>query len=158
MRATIRTAQASDLPALGRLGARLMRSHYDFDRLRFIEPRPDAERGYASFLGLVLKDEDSAVFVADDDGEVAGYVFAALEPHSWKELRGPAGFIHDLVVDEHAYRKGIGAELMNAAIRWLRERGAPRVVLGTAVQNSPAQALFKRLGFRETMIEMTKEL
>jgi RimJ/RimL family protein N-acetyltransferase len=32
------------------------------------------------------------------------------------------------------------------------------VVLSTAVQNEPAQRLFANLGFRRTMIEMTREL
>ena len=77
---------------------------------------------------------------------------------SWKELRGPAGYIHDLLVVDTACRRGLGTELMRAAIIWLGERGAPRVLLGTAAPNAAAQALFKRLGFRETMIEMTLEL
>jgi RimJ/RimL family protein N-acetyltransferase len=47
---------------------------------------------------------------------------------------------------------------MEAAIDWLRERGAPRVILWTATQNEAAQALFQRLGFRKTMTEMTLEL
>jgi RimJ/RimL family protein N-acetyltransferase len=34
----------------------------------------------------------------------------------------------------------------------------PRVVLWTAHANEPAQRLFEGLGFRPTMIEMTKEL
>jgi len=155
----IRPAQSSDLPALGRMGASLMRTHYEFDRLRFLRPGAGTEGGYASFLGSMLDEPDALVLVAEDEGgEVVGYVFAALEPLSWKELRGPAGYIHDLLVVEQACRSGIGTELMHAAIRWLRGRGAPRVLLGTAAQNAPAQSLFKRLGFRQTMIEMTLEL
>ena len=33
----------------------------------------------------------------------------------------------------------------------------PRVVLWTAEKNPAAQALFEQLGFRRTMIEMTRE-
>jgi hypothetical protein len=40
----------------------------------------------------------------------------------------------------------------------LRSIGAPRVMLWTAEQNDSAQRLFARLGFRRTMIEMTREL
>jgi len=154
----IRPAQPADLSALGQLGATLMRVHYAFDPLRFITPHEDAAKGYASFLGSMLRDPESVVFVAEENGGIAGYVFAALEPMSWKELRGPAGFVHDLVVVEHARRAGIATALMQAALTWLREHGAPRVVLGTAAKNVAAQTLFKRLGFRETMVEMTLEL
>jgi ribosomal protein S18 acetylase RimI-like enzyme len=47
---------------------------------------------------------------------------------------------------------------MEAAFDWLRAHGAPRVVLWTAAENEPAQHLFQRLGFRSTMIEMTREM
>ena len=91
-------------------------------------------------------------------GDVAGYVYAGLEPMSWKELRGEAGFVHDVAVDPSARRLGIAAALLEAAMEWLKEQGAPRVVLWTAEQNVDAQRLFARVGFRRTMIEMTREL
>ena len=47
---------------------------------------------------------------------------------------------------------------MQTAMDWLRQRGAPRVILWTAAPNDAARALFRRLGFRDTMIEMAKEL
>ena len=156
--AVIRKAEGRDLDSLGRLGAMLMRTHYDFDRQRFLPPGPGTERGYASFLGSMLDSPDDCVLVADEDGRIVGYAFAALEPLSWKELRGPAGFIHDVAVDEPARRAGVGTKLMQAAIDWLREHGAPRVILWTAAQNGGAHALFHRLGFRDTMVEMTLEL
>jgi len=155
---TVRKAEPRDLQPLGRLGAMLMRTHYAFDQKRFLAPDQGAERGYASFLGRVLESPDDCVFVAEQNDRVIGYVYAALEPMSWKELRGPAGFIHDVIVAEEARRAGVGTKLMQAAIGWLREHGAPRVILGTAAPNAMAQALFRRLGFRDTMIEMTMEL
>ena len=154
----IRKAVIADLPALGRLGALLLSTHYEFDRQRFIAAGDDAEEGYAWFLGTQLRRPDVAVFVAERGGEVLGYVYAAVEPHSWKELRDEAGFIHDIVVDERGRRAGMASALMGHAIEWLRERGMPRVVLGTADKNHAAQRLFSALGFRRTMIEMTREL
>jgi hypothetical protein len=44
-----------------------------------------------------------------------------------------------------------------ATIAALEARGAPRVVLSTAERNEGAQRLFARAGFRQTMIEMTRE-
>ena len=146
------------MPALGALGASLMRAHYTFDPLRFMAPPGDPEAGYAWFLGTQLKEDDVAVFVAERAGSVVGYVYAALEPQSWKELREAAGYIHDVVVVPEAQRHGVAAALIEAACEWLRTIGAPRVVLGTAEKNEGAQRLFARLGFRRTMIEMTREL
>ena len=155
---TIRRATAADLPALGILGASLLRDHYAFDPLRFMAPRGDPESGYAWFLGTQLKEDDVAVFVAEQSGSVVGYLYAALEPQSWKELREAAGYIHDIVVVPEAQRHGVASVLVETACEWFRSLGAPRVVLGTAEKNERAQRLFTRLGFRRTMIEMTREL
>jgi GNAT superfamily N-acetyltransferase len=154
----VRRARRADLPALGRLGAQLLRAHHDFDRARFMAPGDDPEGGYAWFLGTQLPKRDAAVFVAVRTDAVVGYVYAAVEPRSWKELRDEAGFIHDVLVDAAARRTGVATALLEAAFAWLRAQGVPRIVLGTAYANRPARRLFTSLGFRPTMIEMTKEL
>jgi GNAT superfamily N-acetyltransferase len=158
MNVTIRRAEPRDSEALGHLGAMLMRTHYAFDPLRFLEPQESVESGYASFLTSVARRPDSRVFVAESEGDIIGYTFVALEPLSWKELRGPAGFIHDIAVRENARGAGAGRALLDTATAWLREQGAPRVILWTAAPNEEAQRLFRRTGFRDTMIEMTMEL
>ena len=154
----IRKATKADLPGLGKLGALLLRAHYQFDPQRFMAPGGHPEEGYAWFLGSQLRVPDAIVLVAETEGSVAGYVYAGLEPQSWKELREACGFIHDVVVNESGRRSGVATALTEAAIGWLRERGAPRVMLWTAQQNDSAQRLFERLGFRRTMVEMTREL
>ena len=95
----VRRATRADLPALGRLGAHLMRVHFEFDRRRFIAPTGNPETGYAHFLGTQLDVDDAVVLVAERAGTAVGYVYAGIEPFSWKELRDAAGFVHDIVVD-----------------------------------------------------------
>lgn len=154
----IRRARETDLPALGRLGALLIRTHHAFDRDRFMSPAGDPEAGYAWFLGTQLHDADVAILVAERGSDIAGYVYAAVEPRSWKELRDEAGFVHDVVVDERFRRAGVATALVEAVAAWFGSRRVPRIVLWTAERNDPAQRLFARLGFRKTMIEMTREL
>jgi GNAT superfamily N-acetyltransferase len=154
---TIRRAEQRDLDAIGKLGGSLVRQHHAYDPQRFMAPLPDIDEGYAWFLGTQLDEPDQTVLVAERDGEILGYAYAGLEPMSWKELREPAGFVHDVVVTDSARGAGIGAQLVEAAASWLEENGAPRVMLWTAQKNEEAQRLFERLGFRRTMIEMTRE-
>jgi ribosomal protein S18 acetylase RimI-like enzyme len=158
MSAIIRRAERRDSEALGNLGAMLMRTHFAFDPQRFLPPGESPEKGYGRFLTSFIDAEDDRVFVAEEEGEIVGYVYAGLEPLSWKELRGPAGFIHDVAVREESRQSGVAADLMQAALAWLREKRAPRCILWTATPNDAAQRLFRRLGFRETMREMTIEL
>ncbi len=155
---TVRKARKGDLDGIGRLGASLLRQHYQFDPARFMAPGANPEAGYAWFLGTQLEEPDVLLLVAERDGEVAAYLYAAVEPQSWKELRDEAGFIHDVVVDQRFRRQGMGQALMQAAAEWFASRGMPRIVLWSAHRNESAQRLFARLGFRPTMLEMTREL
>jgi ribosomal protein S18 acetylase RimI-like enzyme len=135
----------------------LVKIHFDFDNDRFLAPSARTEQGYGSFLGSQMSEPDSVVLVAEEDGEVVGYTYATDEGHDWMNLRGPAGAVHDVVVDPAHRGKGIGARLLAAVVQALEEKGAPRIVLSTAFQNQAAQRLFERAGFRRTMIEMTRE-
>ena len=151
---SIRPASKSDQVALGRLGAALMRQHNASDPRRFIlTDRP--EEGYGRFLVSQLANPDMLVLVAGRENEVLGYVLAGLEPTSWRDLRGPCGFIHDVYVHESARRQGVGQSLLRAAIAWAHSKGRTQVVLWSKSGNDRAQRLFAKLGFRQTMIEMT---
>jgi len=158
MTVTIRPATAADVRAMGRLGAVLVQTHHDFDAARFIAATPQTEHGYAAYLGSQLAKRDIVVLVAEDDGDVLGYTFAGIEGYDYMELRGPAGVLYDIVVDQAHRGRGIGQALLDATLAELKTRGAPQVVLSTAERNESAQRLFARAGFRRTMIEMTREL
>jgi ribosomal protein S18 acetylase RimI-like enzyme len=156
-RTTIRPATAADLPAIGRLGAQLVRMHHDLDPERFIPARPGTEQGYASFLETQLQQPNVIILVADREGKVVGYTYAGLEGWDYMALRAPAGAVYDIVVDPAHRRHGVGRMLLDATLAALEDRGAPRVVLSTAERNEAAQHLFAQAGFRRTMIEMTRE-
>jgi ribosomal protein S18 acetylase RimI-like enzyme len=154
----IRPGVTRDLPAVGRLGALLVRLHHDFDAARFIAASPSTEKGYATYLGTQLEEPNVVILVAETSGDVIGYTYAGVEGWDYMALRGPAGVLYDIVVDPARRGQGVGRQLLDATLAVLAERGAPRVVLSTAEQNEPAQRLFASAGFRRTMIEMTREL
>ena len=154
----VRRATPADLRRIGRLGALLVEEHHGFDPRRFLAATRGTPEGYASFISTQLEEPDKAVLVADDKGEVIGYAYAAIEGYDYMALRGPAGVLHDVVVDPGRRGRGVGRLLLDAALEFLRSRGAPRVVLWTAARNEAAQRLFESAGFRRTMIEMTREL
>ena len=52
----------------------------------------------------------------------------------------------------------VGRALVGAILEAFTAREAPRVVLSTAARNETARAFFEGLGFRETMVELTREL
>jgi ribosomal protein S18 acetylase RimI-like enzyme len=154
----IRRATPADAPTLGRLGAYLVGEHHAFDPARFLAPRPRTEEHYGEFLRGEIARPDAIVLVAERAGRLLGYTYADIEGVDYMALRGPAGVLHDIVVDPTEQGRGVGRRLLEATLAALRERGAPRVVLMTAAPNASAQRLFERMGFRRTMIEMTREL
>ena len=154
----IRRALTSDLPRLGRLGALLVAAHHELDPRRFLAANDRTPADYASFLSTKLEDPDAANLVAEAHAEVIGYAYAAVQGYDYLSPRGPAGVLHDLIVDPEHRDRGVGALLLEAALAYLEARGAPRVVLSTAEGNQAAQRLFAGMGFRRTMVEMTREL
>lgn len=152
---TIRPATADDTEALGRLATMLVRVHHEFDASRFFPPTENTPRGYGGFLGRQAEREDAFVLVAEADGKVVGYAYAALEGPDYMALRGPAGILHDILVDPDHRTGGVGHKLLEAVMTKLTAMGAPRIVLHTAERNETAQRLFTAAGFRPTMLEMT---
>jgi ribosomal protein S18 acetylase RimI-like enzyme len=145
------------MPTVGRLGALLVRMHHELDTQRFMPATPKTQYGYASFLESQLAVRSVIVLVAEREGEVVGYTYSGLEGPDWMSLRGPAGVLHDIVVDPAHRGHGIGRLLLEATLAALEARKAPRVVLSTAARNEAAQRMFEAAGFRRTMIEMTRE-
>ena len=154
----VRTATPTDLAAIGKLAALLVRTHHDFDPQRFIAATSGTENAYGAFLGTQVAEPNIIILVAERDGKVLGYTYAGVEGNDYMSLRGPAGVLYDIVVDTAHRRQGVGRALLDATLEALKARGAPRVVLSTAERNASAQRLFDRAGFRRTMIEMTREL
>lgn len=156
----VRRLLPADLPAAAKLAARLVRLHHEYDPLRFMSIEP-LEAGYERFLRSQIDREGVVllVAVASRGGEdiVVGYLLGSLEDRNWSDLRDACGKIHDIYVDETVRRQDVATRLVEDALGALRDLGAPRVLLMTAWQNEPARRLFARLGFRPTMIEMTRE-
>jgi ribosomal protein S18 acetylase RimI-like enzyme len=136
----------------------LVQTHHDFDARRFIAATAQTASGYGSFLSTQVDNPNIVLLVAEEDEVIVGYAYAGIEGHDYMSLRGPAGVLHDIVVDPAHRGCGIGRLLLDASLTALEKRGVPRVVLSTAERNEAAQRLFERAGFRRTMIEMTREL
>lgn len=157
---TVRPARPDDVPEAAKLAADLVRLHHRFDPARFMCIEP-VEAGYARFLRTQI-DVAGVVFLvavtkAEDREPVIGYTLASLEGRDWSDLRDACGKIHDVYVDPSFRGRGIAKRLVEDTVARLTAQGVPRVVLMTAWPNDGARALFESLGFRPTMIEMTRE-
>jgi ribosomal protein S18 acetylase RimI-like enzyme len=153
----IRRAKRSELSAVARMAAALVREHHALDPQRFMLVEP-VEVGYRDWLAKEVTRRGAVILVAEEDLEIVGYAYGTLESRNWNDLLDSCGKLHDVYVARDARRRGIARRLVESLQLELRALGAPRVVLMSAEGNRAAQAFFQSLGFRRTMIEMTREL
>jgi ribosomal protein S18 acetylase RimI-like enzyme len=87
--------------------------------------------------------QPEGVFVAEAEGKVVGYITTRLDRFTG------VGRIPNLAVDEQYRGHGVGSQLIEHAIAWLREQGMNLAKIETLEQNARGQALYPRFGFQE---------
>jgi N-acetylglutamate synthase-like GNAT family acetyltransferase len=96
------------------------------------------------FEVLMEKSDENAVFVAEANGKILGWVHV----HLYSLLvDDPETEIGGLVVDEAARGQRIGEELMQAAEAWTLEKGCSSVYLRSNVIRTRAHEFYKRIGY-----------
>jgi GNAT superfamily N-acetyltransferase len=99
----------------------------------------------------------------DTTPPVLGRIIGAIEPTAglflMEEADGPKAVgicvqdndlagLQQIVVEKSARRRGLGLELVSAALRWARLRGARQAWLQVIADNLPARTLYDRIGFK----------
>ena len=153
----IRAATSGDLDAAAQLAGKLVYFHQALDPARYMKMER-VESGYRHWFEKELARRDRVVLlVAERGAEIVGYAYGRLEDADWNLLLEAHGALHDVWVEPNARRGGVASRLVSETCARLKALGAPRVLLHTAWQNADAHAFFERLGFRRTMLEMTRE-
>ena len=97
-------------------------------------------------LAEIVASAATVLFVArEDDGPILGSLTLAL----FRIPTGLRAWIEDVVVDETARGKGVGAALNEAALDQARSVGARTVDLTSRPSRDAANRLYQRLGFVE---------
>lgn len=93
----------------------------------------------------------------DDDGTICG--FAALNFGVTDRLSGkPEAYISELHVWPEYRSRGVAKGLLDVAEAYAGQRGVTHLSLHVATANSPAIQLYKRAGFVEETVKMTKRV
>jgi GNAT superfamily N-acetyltransferase len=138
----IRRARESDADAVTALLAQL---DYPFER-EAVRPA----------LAEVLADPAHVALVADEDGEVVGFVNA----HFRLQLHhlAPVGTIDELVVERERRGRRIGERLVGEVLEEARRRGADVMEVSTHNRRERARAFYRRCGFEATSIKLVHPL
>ena len=95
------------------------------------------------YLRAIRRYPNAAVYVADDDGEIVGRLSIARDQHPASRHVADLG----LMVAMSHRRRGIGTELLKAAVDWARHAGVRKLELHVFPWNHAAIALYERFGF-----------
>ena len=160
----IREARAGDAVAIVPLMRALACAHIDSDASRYSElaracvAYQAALGGQGGQGGQGADARDLLWLVALVEERVCGYLLAE-HVRSDDLIWSPEHVcVHDIIVELPVRSRGIARMLMDHAVAWARSKGVRQVRLFTDRGNHGARTAFSRLGFRETMVEMTIDL
>ena len=97
---------------------------------------------------------EHAIFVLEDAGTLAGYVWVALR----MDLTGVFGSIDQIYLKREYRGQHLGERLMERAHEHLRELGVDWVRLFVTRSNTPAVRLYEEIGYETIRLEMEKRL
>lgn len=117
----------------------------------------DGEPSDRQLLGLVERCE---TFVAEIDGRLVGLVSVEIyeEPDFVRAGERLRATIMAIAVAPEVRRRGVGAQLVAHARRWLSAQGVSSVGLYVRADNAGAQAFYRRLGFATQALAMRREV
>jgi len=115
----------------------------------------DAVRGWVEASVAAMDEAGHAVLVAELGSTVVGFVTLSPGSH-WSGVAEPS--IGDLVVAPEAEGQGIGSALVEAVIERARSEGHTRVSVSTGAANARALGLYRRLGFEDEDVTLSRRL
>ena len=134
----VRPYREGDLPELEQIAAVSHQDSRFYRDGRFNRAACDAM--YRVWIRRSVEGWAQQVFVAEEQGSVAGYCSCHLEA----ERVGRIGLI---AVEQRFRGRGLGEKLMRASLGYFAAQGVERVEVVTQGANEGAQRLYRKLGF-----------
>lgn len=147
----IRPHRLSDAAAIGAILADGWRQAYagfmPAERLRTHGDRTHRAAEMAEFLADEFDPSNEAIFVAEVDGGLVGFIHLVLED---KADLGAQGSINLLYVDEAVQGQGVGRDLIVAGAAWFAERVTGPIAVSAFAEN-PFGGFYAHIGGAEVL-------
>ena len=149
---SIRKATLADLPLL-----------LDFEQALIKVERPmdsTIKEGEVSYYDIAdfIQQTDTEVLVTECDSKIvaSGYAQIKGDRHYLKhDLQGYLGFMY---VDEEHRGKGLNKLLIDALIKWCKERDVNEIRLAVYQDNPSAIRAYEKVGFKKHLITMRMDV
>jgi ribosomal protein S18 acetylase RimI-like enzyme len=144
MNVHIREAKATDMPLVKKMAVKTSWEYIPETQKKLLD-REKWNMHVVEYYENVLKDENSDVFVAEDERhKYIGHLVVGQTIGTISELR--FGYIYDIFIEEEFRGKGIGKLLLEKAEDYCRKKGHSRIALSVLATNDPAIKLYIRTG------------
>ncbi|MBQ6997790.1 MAG: GNAT family N-acetyltransferase [Oscillospiraceae bacterium] len=154
----IRNATKNDIPGILHLLKQVGKVHSDLRPDIF--PAGTLKYDEAALLQL-LKDTSRPIFIAELDGEVAGYCFCVHKVigDTSVSVGRQELYIDDLCVDENHRRMGLAKALYHHALAYAKSLGCTALNLNVWCGNDGAMRFYQQMGMRprNIMLEVPLE-
>lgn len=153
----VRLATEQDIPGIVQLLLQVGEVHHQI--------RPDIFRNGClkydeTALKALLQDKDRPVFVAMDEGSVAGYCFCVLREYQGTGVSTHRReiYIDDLCVDEHHRGQGIATRLYRHTLDYAKTLDCQFVTLNVWCGNQIAMDFYAKMGLTPRNITLETKL
>ncbi len=158
---TIRPATPADVTGIARVHIDSWRTTYQGivadEFLQALSTEQRVQRREQTWRGMLSAPDQFSVFVAEEAGQIVGFVNCMAERENDPRYTGEVGGIYLL---KQAQGRGAGRKLMQTAARELIQRGHSSMLLWVLKDNTPARRFYEALGgmyLREKPIQIGDE-
>jgi len=110
---------------------------------------------YRRDMKRALRSPDEALYVVEDEGQAAGFLWIAVIATM---VDARVGYVKNLYVAPHLRGQGWAQRLLAVADQWFRGQGVARAELDASVCNPRAVATYEEWGYQATRLRMSKDL
>ena len=157
----IRKAEKKDIPELVAQSKELASHHYclptEFTTITH-ELHPKAESEWEKMFEGELKNDDTAIFVAEEKGKIAGHIFTKKELFLPMFKEDSYGNLMQFFVAEEFRGKGIGKKLIGEAEKFYKGKGVRLFMVGVNCFNRQSFEKYKKMGYTEFVHQLIKRI
>jgi L-amino acid N-acyltransferase YncA len=150
VRIEIREATEDDLEDIVDLWELLVEHHRAYSE-HFRLAR-NGRRKWSAYLEEKFSEKSTKLIVADEDGELVGFMLCLMSPGRPIFSEKAVGVISDAYVVKHRRKKGVMREMLVVALRWFHKNKIKAAEVSVSAANLEARNAWAQLGFKPLMV------
>ncbi|MBD3164279.1 GNAT family N-acetyltransferase [Candidatus Woesearchaeota archaeon] len=156
MEIKIRRAAMEDFEGLKKIKLLSKKEEFRYSgAIRLIE---DNKEDYFNYLKKDIKYINRGLFIVVKGKKIVGMILAQYFKPLPISKYSRKGYISNLYILKEYRKKGLGGKLIETALDWLKNNKTKHVSLEIHVDNKKALQLYRKFGFKDYTVKLSKEL